>query len=1142
MKIIKRDGREQEVSFDKIIDRIKYSSENLSDVIEPVEIAQKVISYVKDGIHTKEIDEVTAKICMDMSIIHPDFQELASNIIISNLHKNTITGFSDKITILYKNRDHDGKLHPLVSKRLYRTTMKYKTQIDKMMDYERDFLFDYFGYKTLERSYLLRIRNKDGDEIIERPQDMFMRVSLALHDEDLEQVKKSYDLLSQKYFTHASPTLFNAGTNRSQYSSCFLLYMGDSIDGIYKCISDCAHISKWSGGLGVCVSDIRGKNSLIRGTNGRTDGIIPMLRVLDTTSVYVNQCFTPETIIYTLSGPKQISEIVRGESVITRDGTYKRVNEVYCNKVSKDILEIRTQHSFESIRVTNEHELYVIRDQAKMLNYDIIKNRLKRGTIRPEYISASKLGENDLVGYPIIKNNNRSIENLDYYRMYGLMLGDGHITVKMNKYNEYGITLNSITKKDSIEFVQNYLSSHNIKFWEVSKEGCVQIRWSGDIDITYDDLYDNNKEKYIKSDLFKLSKDQTLMLLKGLIDSDGSNLKELYFHTSSYQLAHSFRYLMLKIGIPTSGNIRNNIGEKHLITSGTPRWIETKKFGYVIRIPKHPLLHKILSFQQNGHYFKYFEYDGMIWSRIKDIATVHYEGNVYDLNIQDNHNYVVGSFGLVHNSGKRKGAIAVYLEPHHPDILDFLDLRKNHGKEEHRARNLFTAIWLNDYFIQRVKEDKSWSLFCPDECPGLSDNYGKAYEELYLKYESEGKARKTLKARDVWKAMIVSQIETGTPYMANKDAVNTCSNQNNIGTIKTSNLCIEVMEVSNTEEYAVCTLASLCLPSYVENGEFNHAKLREVVHQVVVNLNKIIDYNFYPVKETKKSNMRHRPMGIGVQGLADVYLKMKIAYDSEEAMKVNKEIFETIYYAALEQSVTLAVKDGPYETYHGCPLSFGKFQFDLWRERGVDVEVSNRWDWEGLRQDIMNNGVRNSLLVALMPTASTSQIMGNQESFEPYTSNVFTRKTLAGNFTVINKYLINELIEMGLWTHELRQELIRSGGSVQGLDIPDEMKARYKTIWEIKQKVMIDQSADRGPFVCQSQSLNLYFENPQFQKINSALLYAHKRNLKTMSYYIRTRAASDAIQFTVEHKVTKEENVSQVEEIEDDEVCVACSG
>ncbi len=779
MKIIKRDGREQEVSFDKIIDRIKYSSENLSSVIEPVEIAQKVISYVKDGIHTKEIDEVTAKICMDMSILHPDFQELASNIIISNLHKNTITGFSDKITILYKNRDHDGKLHPLVSKKLYRTTMKYKTQIDKMMDYERDFLFDYFGYKTLEKSYLLRVWSKDDYQIVERPQDMFMRVSLALHDEDLEQVLKSYNFLSQKYFTHASPTLFNAGTQRSQYASCFLLYMQDSMEGIYKCMSDCANISKWAGGLGVCISDIRSKGSLIRGTNGPSNGIVPMLRVMDATAVFANQ------------------------------------------------------------------------------------------------------------------------------------------------------------------------------------------------------------------------------------------------------------------------------------------------------------------------------------------------------------------------GSRRKGAIAAYIEPHHPDILDFLDLRKNHGKEENRARNLFTAVWLNDYFIQRIKEDKTWSLFCPDECPGLSDVYGKEYEELYQRYESEGKARRVLKAREVWKAMIVSQIETGTPYMLNKDACNLCSNQNNIATIKCSNLCAEIVEISSPEEYAVCTLASLCLPTYVEDGVFNHDKLREVVHQVVVNLNKIIDLNFYPVKETKKSNMRHRPMGIGVQGLADVYLKMKLAYDSEEAMQLNREIFETIYYSALEQSVSLAVRDGTYETYDGCPLSRGKFQFDMWRDRGVDVELSKRWDWEGLRQDIITNGVRNSLLVALMPTASTSQIMGNQESFEPYTSNVYTRKTLAGNFTVINKYLIHELIELGLWTHELRQELIRSSGSVQSLKIPDDLKERYKTIWEIKQKVMIDQSADRGPFVCQSQSLNLYFDNPQFQKINSALLYAHKKNLKTLSYYIRTRAASDAVQFTVEQK-SKMEDISNEEE--EEEVCVSCSG
>lgn len=777
MKIFKRDGREQEVSFDKIIDRIKYSSENLSNIIEPVEIAQKVISFVKDGIHTREIDEVTAQICMDMSIQHPDFQSLASNVIISNHHKNTIGCFSDKIIKLYKNRDHDNKLHPIVSKHLYRLVMKHKTQLDKMIDYERDYQFDYFGFKTLEKSYLLRIHKNGSTEIVERPQDMFLRVSLALHGDDLESVRNSYELLSNKYFTHASPTLFNAGTPRSQYSSCFLLGMADSVDGIFKCISDCAHISKWSGGLGVCASDIRAKGSLIRGTNGKTDGIIPMLRVMNDVAVYINQ------------------------------------------------------------------------------------------------------------------------------------------------------------------------------------------------------------------------------------------------------------------------------------------------------------------------------------------------------------------------SGKRKGAIAIYLEPHHPDILEFLDLRKNHGKEEMRARDLFTAVWLNDYFIECVREDKEWHLFCPDECPGLSEAYGDTYKELCLKYLEDGKARKTVKARDVWKAMIVSQIETGTPYMSNKDAANLCSNQKNIGTIKNSNLCCEVYLYNSPEEYAVCTLASLCLPSYVVDGVFDHEKLREVVYQVVANLNKIIDLNYYPVKETKRSNMKHRPLGVGVQGLADVYLKMRLPYDSPEAMQLNKEIFETIYYAALEKSVQLAKTEGTYESWDGCPMSKGLFQFDMWRERGHDVSLSKRWDWDALRERVMEHGLRNSTLVALMPTASTSQIMGNQESFEPYTSNIYSRKTLAGNFTIINKFLINDLIELGLWNKDMVQELKRSKGSVQNMDIPQELKDLYKTIWEVKQKVMIDQSADRGPFVCQSQSMNLYFQDPQFSRINSALLYAHKRGLKTMCYYVRTRAASDAIQFTV---AKKEEPIIEV--IDDEEVCVSCSG
>lgn len=758
MKIVKRDGRLQDCSFDKIIDRIRFVCEEIKSDIDPIPIAQKVINYVKDGICTSEIDEVTARILTSMATIHPDYGKIGSRIIISNLHKSTIGCFSDKIEKLYKNRDTNGKLHSIVTRKIYTLTMKYKNFLNKLIDYERDFLIDYFGFKTLEKSYLLRIHTPTGIEIIERPQDIFLRVSLALYGNDLESVERSYEMMSQKYFTHATPTLFNAGTPREQMASCFLLQNDDSIENIYKCISDCAQISKWSGGIGIGMSTIRGKGSLIRGTNGKTNGIIPMLRVFNETALYVNQ------------------------------------------------------------------------------------------------------------------------------------------------------------------------------------------------------------------------------------------------------------------------------------------------------------------------------------------------------------------------GGKRNGSIAIYLEPHHADFMDFLDIRKNHGDEMRRARDLFIAVWISDLFMKRVTDNGVWSFMCPDQCPGLTDVYGDDYIELYTRYETEGNYTSQLPAREVWKAIITAQIETGTPYIMNKDAVNYCSNQKNVGVIRSSNLCSEITIYSSTKEYAVCTLASICLPKFVtESGTFDHQKLFEVTQQVTRNLNRVIDLNYYPTKETKTSNLRHRPLGIGVQGLADVYLQMKLAYDSNEARKINREIFETIYFAGLSMSNELAKTDGVYPSYPGSPISEGKFQFEMWRDRGFEVPLSGMWDWESLRTKILESGVRNSLITALMPTASTSQIMGNTEAFEPITANIYTRKTLAGDFVVINKFLLEELIPLGLWNESVKNSLLANNGSIQGIPtIPQEIKDRYKTVWELRQKNLIDQSADRSPFVCQSQSLNLYFSNPQFNKIHSALMYGNSRGLKTLSYYTRSQAASEAVAFTLE--------------------------
>jgi ribonucleoside-diphosphate reductase alpha subunit len=784
MQVTKRNGQKQEVSFDKVKYRLQCLCNGLN--IDPIIIAQKVCSRIYDGVSTMELDELSAQICTSMVTTHLDYGVLGSRIIISNNHKNTSPSFSETITLLYNNVDKSGKHCPLVSDIVYKITILNKEKLNNTIDYLRDYTFDYFAFKTLERAYLFKI----NDKIIERIQHLIMRVSVGLHGDDITSVINSYNYISHKYFTHATPTLFNAGTNNPQLLSCYLIGTDDTLEGIFKTISDCAKISKWAGGIGVHVSNIRSKNAVIRGTNGKSRGILPMLKVYNETMKYINQ------------------------------------------------------------------------------------------------------------------------------------------------------------------------------------------------------------------------------------------------------------------------------------------------------------------------------------------------------------------------GGKRAGSAAIYLEPHHPEILEFLEIRKNHGNEEDRARDLFTALWLPDLFMEKIKIDGDWCLFDPDECKGLSEIYGEEYENLYYKYENEKRYRKKIKAREIWKYILNSQIETGTPYILFKDSINKKSNQKNIGTIKSSNLCAEITEFSNEKEYACCCLSSICLPKFidVETKEFNHEKLIEVVKVVVSNLNKIIDLNFYPVPETKLSNLKHRPLGIGVQGLADVFCMLRIPFESDEANKLNIEIFETLYYASCQASMEQSKIHGSYETFEGSPISQGLFQFDLW-----DVKPSGRYNWDLLRNDIKKHGIRNSLLIALMPTASTSQIMGNNECFEPYTSNIYTRRTIAGDFIVVNKFLITDLVNLGLWDIDLKNKIIAENGSVQNIkEIPNNIKELYKTVWEIKQKTIIDMAADRAPFVCQTQSMNLFFEEPSHNVLTSALFHGWKRGLKTGCYYIRSRPKVQAQQMTIEPEKKENNNdnnnndkngVTQVLYCtRDNPDCEACSG
>ncbi len=800
MRVLKRDGQYENIAFDKILKRVKSIGNECNIKLNYTSFVMKVIDQIYDGIPTTKIDELTAEQCASLSIQHPDYSVLAGRLIISNHHKNTSNLFSESMTHLYNFKDVNGYHSPLLSEEFYKTVMSNKDFFDSLIDHNRDYLIDYFGFKTLERAYLMKVNNN----IIERPQYLWLRVAIGIHGEDLQKVKTTYDLMSQKYFTHATPTLFNAGTPKPQLSSCYLLALEeDSISGIYNTLSDCAQISKWAGGIGLHIHNVRATGSHIKGTNGTSNGIVPMLRVFNNTARYVDQ-----------------------------------------------------------------------------------------------------------------------------------------------------------------------------------------------------------------------------------------------------------------------------------------------------------------------------------------------------------------------GGGRRNGSFAIYLEPWHPDIEQFLEMRKNHGDEELKARDLFYALWIPDLFMEKVKANEDWCLMCPDECKGLSDVYGEDFNKLYESYKT--KARKTVKARELWYKILDSQMETGTPYLLYKDAANKKSNQQNLGTIKSSNLCTEIIEYSDNKETAVCNLASIGLSSFVEEKTFNFEELHKVTKIVTENLNKVIDINFYPTLKTKCSNLKHRPIGIGVQGLADTFALMDIPFHSEEAKQLNKDIFETIYHAALEMSNEIAIerykiisstnktdtyyKDGSleisneyefeiehktycgaYSSFHGSPISKGIFQFDMW-----NVTPSERYDWTFLKNSIQKYGIRNSLLLAPMPTASTSQILGNNECFEPFTSNIYTRRTLAGEFIIVNKYLMKELIDLNMWNEEIKNNIVANKGSVQYIEgLPDNIKEKYKIVWEIPMKHLIDMAKDRGAYICQSQSMNLWVEEPTYKSLTSMHFYSWSAGLKTGIYYLRRKARHQPQQFTIE---PEKKEISQ-----EDDICEMCS-
>jgi ribonucleotide reductase alpha subunit len=1204
MNVTKRNGILETVSFDKILQRIKRQGKEVGINVNYTALAMKVIDQLFDGIYTTKIDELSAEQCASMASVHYDYNTLAGRIIVSSHQKNTTESFSKVMEELYAFTNKSGKLTHLVSDELIDVVRKNADLLDDLCDYSRDFLIDYFGFKTLDRAYLIKINGKT----VERPQHMWLRVAIGIHGHNINNVIETYDLMSQKYFTHATPTLFNAGTPKPQLSSCFLIAMeNDSIDGIYNTLKDCALISKYAGGIGLHIHNVRATGSHIRGTNGTSNGIVPMLRVFNNTAKYVDQCVHPETTIYTTHGPKQIQECIIGETeIFNLNGSSEVIKDVLEHHYDGFIREIYTDGSLSPLKITGEHPVYVS----------------KNGTEPPEWIEAKDISTNDdlLTIQPKFTKDIWSITSADCY-VYGILLRYGRISDTLYEISD-------VPDDDILSYIADYLNSKLVEFTESDNT----IQWKPSIHLPFrkSDLYNSSGLVEIHYRWLNLPIKKSRNILSGF-----------FYHFSDFtsDISRIFRFI------------------KYI----------AMRMGYIVNLD---LLNNsdLLSIIMNGMLFE--PIDGLLRHKVVNVIETKYTGILYDLQMENEHNYLL-EHGLVHNGGgKRNGSFAIYLEPWHADIEMFLQMRKNTGDEELKARDLFYALWIPDLFMERVKSNGKWTLMCPDECPGLADVYGDDFKTLYESYEKAEKGKFTMNARDLWFRILDAQMETGTPYILFKDAANKKSNQKNLGTIKSSNLCVapetlvltdkghveiqilqdqtvnvwngeefsevvvkqtgkdqelitvyfdngktidctfyhkfyvldenrnvikidakdlskgmelepyilhdhpeinhvkvvdiqnrgrrdntfcftetirgrgtfngiitgqcsEIVQYSDANETAVCNLASIGLPTFIRPDKtFDYEKLHEVAKVITKNLNNIIDVNYYPTEKTRVSNMRHRPIGIGVQGLADVFFLMGHAFLSEEAREINRFIFETIYHGALEASCELALLIGPYETFQGSPASQGILQFDLW---GVQPG-SNRYDWDSLKEQIKKYGLRNSLLLAPMPTASTSQILGFNECIEPITSNIYSRRTIAGEFIQANKYLMEELLGLGLWNEKIKNNIIANHGSIQQIDmIPPEIKDKYKTVWELQMRGLIDMSADRGAFICQSQSLNLWLEDPNYNTLTSMHFYSWQKGLKTGIYYLRRRGKHQAQQFTIEPEKA-EHDYSQ-----DDEICEMCS-
>ena len=1234
--VVKRNGEKEEVSFDKIARRIKFLSSGLT--VNPVEITQKVISQIIPDISTSDLDVIASDECIKLSTISPDYGVLASRIIVSNHHKNTTPSFSEAVEILHNNKNSSGQNASLINDEVYQIVMENKNKINDVIQHDRDYRHDYFGFKTLEKSYLLRSNRK----IIERPQYMWMRVALGIHRNDFKDAIQTYDLMSQGYFTQATPTLFNAGTRREQLSSCFLLTMKeDSIDGIYDTLKQCALISQYAGGIGVSVHNVRSLGSYISGTGGTSNGLVPMLKVFNYTARYVDQCFHPETFVYTTSGPKKFNQLIEGvDEIINKNGEAEVIDKVLEHHYEGSVYNIEVNGT--TTIVTDQHPILCIKKSDTTNLYDFKS---------AEWIEVKDLRKGDAIlkSIPQYCQDIETITEEDCY-MYGLLLcqnmGQIMYECKFEKpqpqswWDKLRISPKKPKRVRSLDYltskVESYFNNKVIEYNRTEDDTYITYKWKPNpsVPIKYSDYNETISSRFINLPVHKVKQ-----ILNGIIDKYGifNITEDINLPGTNKQVKEAIKYMFLRLGV-----VIHDYNTKYQNYLGIP----------------------INNVTQNDiEYKKNIQNDNLVYGIISDIQenNTTMSGIMYDLELKKEHNYLT-HLGLAHNGGgKRFGSFAMYIEMHHPDILHFLEMKKNTGSEDNKARDLFYALWVSDLFMERVQNNDYWTLLDPNEFPGLCDVYGEDYSNLYHKYEKEFKLKykhnpdelnkKVLKAQDIWYKIIEAQVETGTPYMSYKDAVNRKNNQANLGTIRSSNLCNEINLYTSPEEVAVCNLASVALPKFVDvkNKTFDFDKLRDVVKVVTKNLNKVIDVNFYPVPEAKNSNLKHRPIGIGVQGLADVFALMRYPFESPEAKQLNRQIAEHMYLAGVEASMEISKKRdvlikeliklvnvtyndwsskivhktdkyvynletieavlnqeiletkykqtikewltaeqlaksiglkhsgleeyesqipiltkmrrifellnvlklipeeldrqnyyGSYSSFIGSPLHQGKLQYDLWNQTPSGNLLT---DFNQVKADIQKYGLRNSTLFAYMPTASTAQILGNNECFEPYTSNIYSRKVLSGQHTVINKHLIKDLQDLGLWSKDLKDMIIADQGSVQNIEsIPNNIKQLYKTVWEIKQKTIIDYASDRAPFICQTQSMNLFISNPTYGKMSSMHFYAWKKGLKTGMYYLRTQTKADANKFTIDPEVEKrmkqKRNESQMKPVSE---VLACS-